>query len=460
MTQAQAPPLRWLAGAASLGRPGAHLVAGATAVAAVALPVLLDALPDRSALSVPWGAALFAAGWAVWSRAPADVAPWCRGLFGVAFAARAVVAALLVGFDFWQDDELRYHDLGHQFVVFRDYEMSPAELWALGPLRYSALCGWLYRILGFDTFGPRLLNVWMGAMVPPLVYLTARRYGTERVARGAGWLTALFPDLLLYSAFQLKEAGVTLAVTGFIWALTERLHGGARRFTWAMMLGAVGVAASFRLFVVLPLAFGLVWQLSERWRLMNRRAMTAFALLLGADLALFFLAPAFSVTSQALNALPHASLYDTVVDRESFFNVFAGGYTPRAVATGFVYTLMVPFIVWPFTVDGTIYLLLGPGTVLWYALMPFALRGALHLHAKAASTTLVVLVCITLALTVGGGFNGTGRHRTMMMPILLFWATRGLADLRAGDVWARRLAVAYFGALVAGLGYYAHVKGL
>jgi hypothetical protein len=120
----------------------------------------------------------------------------------------------------------------------------------------------------------------------------------------------------------------------------------------------------------------------------------------------------------------------------------------------------VPFIVWPFTVDGAIYQMLAPGIFVWYAALPFVARGSLHVEEKGASTVFAVTMEVLISLTLGGGFNATGRHRIMITPILLMYAARGFDDFRRGDRWARRLAYGYAVALALGLAYYCGVKGL
>jgi hypothetical protein len=148
------------------------------------------------------------------------------------------------------------------------------------------------------------------------------------------------------------------------------------------------------------------------------------------------------------------------LDDRSFFNGFSAGYTPVSLVLGFFYVFLVPFLVWPFTADGAIYKMLAPGIFVWYAAMPFVFRGAFHLEEKGASTIFTVVVTALLTLTLGGAFQATGRHRIMIMPLLIMYGARGLQDFRRRDPWARRMGYGYACALATGLAYYCVVKGL
>ena len=434
----------------------------AAVLLAAAVPVLFDYIPDALPVFALWAATLFGAGWWLCGFAPAGTVSRCRWLFSTAFVVRIVVVLLLVHFDFWQDDELLYHDRA-LLVPLGDLVRNPAELWNLGVLRYAVICQLIYRLLGYDTLGPRVFNAWLGSLIGVAVYLLARRQDDRRWAVHAGWLAALYPNLVLYSGFEMKDIGVALAVTVFLFALMERAHGvrsiGSRML---LLLGFV-LACFLRLFIAVPLAVGFCWKLLEGRGRLARRALLAAGALAAVDLVLLAVSPGSSLSQHLLGTMTgiHVSMFDAGgTDDRSFFNGFAGGYTPVSLVLGFAYVFLVPFIVWPFTVEGAIYKMLAPGICVWYAAMPFAARGAFHLEEKGASTVFAVIAAALIGLTLGGGFHATGRHRIMIMPILLMYAARGFDDLRRGDVWARRLAIGYTVGLALGLVYYCSVKGM
>ncbi len=457
MGQARAADLRvW-----PVGRLPAVPVIAAVVVAAT-VPLLFDYVPDASPVFALWGIVLFALGWWLCGLAPAAAVPRCRQLFAAAFVARVVVVALLVHYDFWQDDELLYHNRA-QLVDFADLLKDPAALWDLGVLRYAIICQAIYRLLGYDTVGPRLFNAWLGSLIGVAVYLLARRQDDRPWAIHAGWLVALYPDLVLYSGFEMKDIGVALGVTVFLYTLMERAHG-VRSLGNRMLLGAsVAITGFLRFFVVVPLIMGLCWKLLEGRRGRARRAVLAAVAFVLLDLALQFVAPGASIIQQLLGTMSalHSSMFGIGgADDSSFFNGFSVGYTPVSIVLGFAYNFLVPFLVWPFTADGAIYKMLAPGIFAWYALMPFVARGAFHLDEKGAGTIFAVVLATLLSLTLGGAFQATGRHRVMIMPVLLMYAMRGVDDFRRRDRWARRLAFGYAVGLAAGLGYYCTAKGL
>src|SRR5262249_34015574 len=82
-------------------------VAWGAAIVAVpaALPLVFDAVPARAVVFTPWALVLGVAGWACCALAPVPVRRRCRAMFATGFVLRIVVVALLVYFDFWQEDE-------------------------------------------------------------------------------------------------------------------------------------------------------------------------------------------------------------------------------------------------------------------------------------------------------------------------------------------------------------------
>ena len=165
---------------------------------------------------------------------------------------------------------------------------GPEPFWQ-APL-YSYLLAGLYRLVGWSWPAARLLQAFVGAGTCVLVYALARRRVTERWARVAFGIAALYGPLIYFEGQLLRETLGTFLLA--LWAWLEDRGGddelrgaGPRRLTWAVAGGATLALVTLcreNALILAPAA--LAWRL---WRHRDRNALVnaaawaiAFALVL------------------------------------------------------------------------------------------------------------------------------------------------------------------------------------
>lgn len=102
---------------------------------------------------------------------------------------------------------------------------------------YANLLAALFKVFGEGTAAPRLLNVVAGSLVAVAVVYLAGAVADRASARRAGLLCAIWPSLVVWSVFVLKDSLVALAAVAALAGLARASHG--------------------RLAVVLPIVAGL-----------------------------------------------------------------------------------------------------------------------------------------------------------------------------------------------------------
>lgn len=169
-------------------------------------------------------------------------------LFWIAFGLRLVAAVAINWsgslFSGLSRDSAQYHEIGIQIAnALALGESGPRASWI--DHAWFRLIGHLYYWLTPEPFLIQLLNVILGSVA---AVMTARMawlaYGDARVAYFAGWLMAVFPSFVYYSALLLKDAASLFLMACLGWAVVAL----RQRFSWlyvaviaACLLGYLGV---------------------------------------------------------------------------------------------------------------------------------------------------------------------------------------------------------------------------
>ena len=125
-------------------------------------------------------------------------------LFLASFGLRLLVGVVLV-FVLIYDDEIGLHAMARTASYGTIYEMT---------LHY------LYNIFGPTLFIGKVLNAFLGAIMPFLVYdLAIALYGNRKDGEIAFLLAAFAPPLVIFSAVNLKELPVSFLILAALWSL-------------------------------------------------------------------------------------------------------------------------------------------------------------------------------------------------------------------------------------------------
>lgn len=330
------------------------------------------------------------------------------------------------------------------------------------------LVSWsVYDLLWNSLLAIKLLNVLLGTALVVPVYLVARELHSPGAARLAAWLVALFPAAVVWSALALRESLLALLLASLVLLAVTRVP---RRPEAAA--GWVGLAVSaltvlaFTRSYMTPLMIAVllgaaVLRRTGRWTQLAG-AVIAAALSLGVIAALPTGQETLRVTV-ALVAEPAGSLYNPLSDCDEPSDCSAQA-DPRSAAAGgsalpgsslegrgsgsgeedelssslqsigekgvlraFAIATLAGRPVWR---TQEFFLLLQPGVVMWWALLPVIALGSIVLARRrpdAAVATAGYAAAVVVFLAVTGQFI---RHHYMLEPVALALAGVGVVEVR------------------------------
>jgi 4-amino-4-deoxy-L-arabinose transferase-like glycosyltransferase len=252
---------------------------------------------------------------------------YLAGLCLLAFGLRAMVVANTQQMGLFADMQ-EYHDRATHLL---NTGALPADAFRV-PL-FPIFIAAVYRMFGQHLLAVRLAQALLGTITVALTYFIARRIASNKGALCASLVVAVYPALLLYSAYVMAETiFACLAVAALaLW--------GSHRWWTALLAGLAVGAATLTRSVGLALLAGIV--LGELWRLVWHASGLAKTAIKGtvpfmADSAiangLAFGRLALFVIGFAIALAPwvqrNYGLYQRVIptDTSSGFNVLLGNY--------------------------------------------------------------------------------------------------------------------------------------
>ncbi len=115
-----------------------------------------------------------------------------------------------------------FYDIGARNIAAGlGYVGTSGGAWSHYPVGYSALLAGAYRLAGPGQYVGPVLNALCGTLLAVLTYRLTRHVVSERRARIAGVLTALYPGLIVYSALLMTEP---IAALGLVAAALVAAH--------------------------------------------------------------------------------------------------------------------------------------------------------------------------------------------------------------------------------------------
>jgi len=152
-------------------------------------------------------------------------------------------------------------------VYPNENELSPTALWPPG---YPALLAVVYKLTGGALMAAKVLNAVFGALTALVTYLLARRLFGERAGIIAGFMVALLPSHVLFTAVTLSEAFFTFLFVLLAYLLVRWTLDSQRPHSLQLLgLGFLtGVAALTRgELAAFPIALFVLFLLAQRsWR--------------------------------------------------------------------------------------------------------------------------------------------------------------------------------------------------
>lgn len=359
---------------------------------------------------------------------------------GVFVAVRQTVGPYVFAPDAWS-----YEIVGSEIVqTWEGLRSLPTKVTGTFQVGYYYLNAVLQRLFGPAPDAPSVLNVFFGAWTTiPAYFLARSAVNDDRgVARWSALLVAFFPSLILWSVLNIREALTILLFVSTI-SLCVRLQA---RFTLAVFLGAlvclggimmsrtyvavlivISVPAGFLMARGKSLVGSLTGGLALLGGLVAGLGMNGFGSDLGAE-----------PTLESVEAMRRGLSLGAQTSYGAGFDVSTVGGAAEFLPVGAAYFLFAPF---PWQLGSVLQSIAIPEMLLWYALIPFVIRGLLlGLKHDARSYTVLLATMVTLAFAyalVQGNVGTAFRHRAQLLPLAFVLAAVGMRDWY-GAVISRR----------------------
>ena len=333
-------------------------------------------------------------------------------------------------------DDAYYYQLGA--VMAENYQGGELIIPTFGGYY---LFNMLVNILsGGNYFMTMALNSLVGAVTVIYVYRLTALIFDARVAWLGAMLTAVSPELAMWSATNLKDTQVIFISVFSTFCLVQFARSYRIKMPRLLLVLALNfyLAAMRPVFVFFLLAMGVVYLLMSKPR--QARAAFLFRIMVGMVLIIAVLfAAGYYPGSEKVDLLQKYLQAREAVEESLSSESVMGLASPMAiqerpylfpVALGF--SLITPFPFWKLTVvEGSAESMLAtPGTLFWYLLILPTFYGicvSLRRNWKAALPLVGWVIFIWIAMTLGAGGAGF-RYRAALLPFAYPLAAVGLAE--------------------------------
>jgi hypothetical protein len=275
-----------------------------------------------------------------------------------------------------------------------------------------------YLVVGHHPEVARIVSVVLAAFSAPVVYIATRATSLgDRVARLAGWLTALWPLSIYWAGYDLIKDPLTWFLLSLaVLALTTRSR--------VRFVSLAAVSAVFMLLVRLYIGIGLyvLMPLSAALRRDWKALVGVVAVLAGAEASLLLAGfpPVWSIRPYEGNTISSAAV--AVPPAQTSPIISAERLLERPLITVVGPRPAIRDVMRP-TLDTGMY----PGLFVWIALIPFTLLGMWRgLHVRDPAVVNLLLLAVGLWIGLAALFPGGFRQREMAFPVTLIFTSLGL----------------------------------
>ena len=376
------------------------------------------------------------------------------GLFSLAFLVRVIATYVTYyylnavggdGFAFM--DDRTYDAAGQQIAAAIKMGKDGYELhsWQQNP-GYFYLNGFLYSILGTDTFSARILNSFLSALTAVFLFEITRILFSVKIATIAGYLYAFMPSVVYLSSLQFKDTALIFVMVYTVYILVRK---NKERITFLSILSVI--AALFVMWFLrkdytLPyIGIVLMWlimrytnfeRLIER---MRKSGLSAFAVIImlvigGGVLAGLTSTQAGRVFMERYDRIAgdnkefveKASASQIGFSRHLRINSASSLYK-LPFAVGFTTILPLPAWGWLTSGENAGAALYSLANLFFIAILPFVLLGfKLTKDIGFANSIMVKWFPILVLIGISIIFMGVLRYKEQLMPFFLMWAAIGL----------------------------------
>lgn len=371
---------------------------------------------------------------------------WWVVVLAIVLALRLGMAWATQGAPSENPDPRYYATLAQHLANGSDFVdvVDGVEFRAHAPRLYSYLLAAVYFVTGGSKLAPLLLNLAVDAATAFLIFRTAGRLGANTFgAASAGVLYAIWPHVVVGSAFAQKEGLACLLTIACVWTLAEQRM---RPIRYGFFLGLLGMAqpAFFLMAAGFPLALLVRQRLAEVARFLAIAAAVTILVLVPQTIRNFYATGGFAPLTTGIGMNLYINAFGAYDFPDQFNHLpeaawskamIGAGWTaitadPLSYATHQSKMMFITFALehgqlWP--LQGVAGLRLRPTDFLIIMQLPlialWAGTAACLFYRRSDRLMIAILALVLIyTFTVSIWFEFGERHRAYLLPILLAWA--------------------------------------
>jgi hypothetical protein len=374
---------------------------------------------------------------------------WALGSFVAHFVLGVVITSSFRLTTYLGGDAVQYHNWARGIIAHWESGVPlPSDL-PTGKTGFPYLLSALYWVFGpYQAVGLAVNALFASALVPLTGDTTRRLYG-DAAARWAPPLVVLPIGFLLWPGQLLREAGVLFFMAVVINCAVRLQQGTAKVGLVLTMTVGLGLLATFRSYMALTLAGGVIVGIS-----LGRRGLSGLKLGGGAALLSVGLVAGLGLGYSGIQAIQQTNLSTVNNIRQDSANGAASGFlTDADVSSGRRAATYLPlalprFLLGPFPweIRPGRQLLVLPDVLVWWALLPSVRRGFRRARkVRGGGLFLILFPAVSVSLVLSlliANYGTVVRSRIQVLLLLVPLAALGLASRRSEPASGDALAPA------------------
>ena len=339
------------------------------------------------------------------------------------------VKAYSIGCGLFWPDEMFYHKTAMTFIEAWRHGSKPNLIVSDNYLGFIYYVSAIYYVFGNHPIIVKIFNSFISIMICFLVYCIAGRLYNKKIAKKATWMAIIFPSLISYSCFVLKDILIIFFMTLCVWALiSQKDH---RLLSW-LTIGLCFVALHY---LRIPMTWILLLVCIAYFII-----CVSFpkVIKIGVIFLALFLIPYMPLNFQSFlkeQVYSRHLIYTRSLSKTSLYNVFGGRmsiniFNLHLLLMAFLFVILVPFPLWVLINPNFSTLVNLPEALFWYGIIPYALVGIIHSirERKMESLLILVFICI-MVFMISVACLGTvesARYRAPIEPMVIIFSAAGM----------------------------------
>lgn len=285
----------------------------------------------------------------------------------------------------------------------------------------------LYSVVGRNIFAAQCFSAVIGAATAPLVYNCAHQiFGNRRVGKVSALLVALYPAFIIWSGQLLKDGLIVFLLVLTI-TMVLQLQKKFSYPTAAILIMSLFGILSLRFYIFYMVAVAAVGSFVIGFSSSPQSIFRRLVVLVVIGFGLTYL----GVLRNAEKDIDQYANLEKIQASRSDLARAGSGFGQEidvstteglisAIPVGFVYLMFAPF---PWQMTGFSQLMTLPDVLLWWAMMPFMIKGLWFSIKHRLRTSIAILIfslMLTIAYSIFQGNVGMAYRQRIQIQVFLF----------------------------------------